>query len=225
MRKHEMKRGMIGILWNRENHSVTESNFKSLPISIEEKFFENECLIRGYPELPDYIKKNEVLFVSEVHLTKIRQILLHITQSNLENKTVYHLIEDKLVDLLFSCLTSTMPTNVSMDLTYSKFANVIDYIHQNIAELTSVNQICLNRKVSERTLRLLIRKKYQLSPKNYINTLRLNEVRKNLKNDSELSNVRQIASEFNFWHMGQFSRDYKKLFGELPSETIRNHTV
>ena len=28
-----------------------------------------------------------------------------------------------------------------------------------------------------------------------------------------------VAHRWGFWHMGQFARDYRRLFGELPSET------
>jgi AraC family ethanolamine operon transcriptional activator len=30
-----------------------------------------------------------------------------------------------------------------------------------------------------------------------------------------------IANLVGFWHMGQFAKDYRKLFAELPSETIK----
>jgi AraC family ethanolamine operon transcriptional activator len=32
--------------------------------------------------------------------------------------------------------------------------------------------------------------------------------------------VVDIAAQYGFWHMGQFSKDYKNLFGELPSSTL-----
>jgi AraC family ethanolamine operon transcriptional activator len=55
--------------------------------------------------------------------------------------------------------------------------------------------------------------------------LRLNEVRKSLKREADYSNILQVASEYNFWHMGQFSRDYKMLFGELPSDTMKSSSL
>jgi len=30
-----------------------------------------------------------------------------------------------------------------------------------------------------------------------------------------------VANAWGFWHMGQFARDYRRLFGELPSDTLR----
>jgi len=78
--------------------------------------------------------------------------------------------------------------------------------------------------IPERTIRRLINKKFQVSPKQYLNKLRLNEVRKGLILDRRNSSIFQVASDYNFWHMGQFSKDYKNLFGELPSKTIRNRS-
>ena len=39
--------------------------------------------------------------------------------------------------------------------------------------------------------------------------------------DPKLATISQIAIEWGFWHMGQFSADYKKMFGETPSTTLR----
>jgi len=220
-RKHEMKKGMIGILWKKEHQSVTGAGFNGLPISVEEKYFTKLCHNKGYPDLVKTLSKSEVLYVSEGSLDKIRRLVELITQNrNLSNHIVYNLIEQELIDLLVECIAFALPNNIGMDLPYQKFVRVIDYIHENLSEITSVQQICENTQVPERTVRRLIRNKYSLSPKNYLNNLRLNEVRKGLKKDSDHANVFQIASEYNFWHMGQFSRDYKQLFRELPSETL-----
>ncbi|MBR0682029.1 helix-turn-helix domain-containing protein [Roseomonas eburnea] len=32
--------------------------------------------------------------------------------------------------------------------------------------------------------------------------------------------VKAAALSFSFWHLGRFSRDYRRLFGELPSATV-----
>ena len=221
-RKREMKKGMIGILWKKEHQSVTGSGIKGLPIAIEEEYFTKLCHNKGYPELVNKLLTSEVLYVFENQLDKIRRLVIRITENkNLSDQLVYNLIEQELLDLLIRCIAVTLPEIKESDLTYPKFAGIIDYIHENLSNLSSVQQICENTQVSERTVRRLIRKKYNISPKYFLDNLRLNEVRKGLKKDADQSYVFQIASEYNFWHMGQFSRDYKRLFGELPSETIK----
>jgi AraC-like DNA-binding protein len=34
--------------------------------------------------------------------------------------------------------------------------------------------------------------------------------------------VQDVAAHWGFWHLGQFAQDYKRLFGELPSTTLRH---
>ena len=122
-------------------------------------------------------------------------------------------------------MANALPEKTAIDLTHYKFSNMIDFIHDNLPQVTSVNQICEETGVPERTTRRLFMKKYGVSPKRFLSTLRLNEVRKLLKSNAEDSYIFQVASEYNFWHMGQFSKDYKNLFGELPSETLRKQYI
>jgi AraC family ethanolamine operon transcriptional activator len=35
------------------------------------------------------------------------------------------------------------------------------------------------------------------------------------------SSVAVVAANWGFWHPGQFAKDYKQLFGENPSETVK----
>jgi AraC family transcriptional regulator, ethanolamine operon transcriptional activator len=61
-----------------------------------------------------------------------------------------------------------------------------------------------------------------LSPKAYLKARRLNAVRRELlRDETAVGNIFDRASSWGFWHMGQFGRDYKAMFGELPSETLK----
>jgi len=221
-RNQEMKGGMIGVLWNREHMSVTGSNFRAIPISIEESFFKKTCYEKGYFDLVDKLKTREVLFVSELELQKIRNMIRFIIEDNsLDDSSLTKLIEEKLLNQFVDCLGSTLSDKKELDLTHWKMNHVIEYIHANISNLSSLHQVSRGTQIPERTIRRLINNKFQISPKQYLNKLRLNDVRKGLLNDQCNSSIYQVASDFNFWHMGQFSKDYKNLFGELPSETVR----
>ena len=62
---------------------------------------------------------------------------------------------------------------------------------------------------------------FGMSPMRYLKVRRLNAVRRHLKaSDPEQTSVRALAGRFGFWNTGHFARDYKTLFGELPSETL-----
>ncbi|WP_287287184.1 helix-turn-helix domain-containing protein [Okeania sp. SIO2B9] len=63
---------------------------------------------------------------------------------------------------------------------------------------------------------------FGISPMRYLKVRRLNAVRQRLKaSDPENCTITFLASEFGFYSPSHFTRDYKTMFGELPSETLR----
>ena len=60
------------------------------------------------------------------------------------------------------------------------------------------------------------------TPVKYLRSLRLNGARRALRQAAPGVTIQDIASHWGFWHLSQFAQDYKKLFGELPSATLKN---
>jgi AraC family transcriptional regulator, ethanolamine operon transcriptional activator len=60
-------------------------------------------------------------------------------------------------------------------------------------------------------------------PMDYLKRLRLTAVHRALKRAGR-SNTRviDVATDWGFWHMGHFARDYRNMFGEAPSQTLLN---
>ena len=81
--------------------------------------------------------------------------------------------------------------------------------------------LCRELGVSGRTLRLAFRERYGLGPMAYYQTLRLNAARSAFKEaDPESVSVARIARDLGFYHPGKFSGYYRRLFGEVPTETV-----
>lgn len=99
---------------------------------------------------------------------------------------------------------------------------VLNYIERNQREAIRMADLCSHAGTSERTLQYAFKRHFQSTPKAYLNARRLHGVRKELIT-TPLRNVRDVAGEWGFWHMGQFAADYKNLFHELPSETLKRH--
>jgi len=75
--------------------------------------------------------------------------------------------------------------------------------------------------VSERTLHYAFREVRGLTPMAYFKAVRLNAVRQELKTAAaDWATVREIAQRWGFWHPGEFAAAYRRLFGELPSQTL-----
>ena len=88
-------------------------------------------------------------------------------------------------------------------------------------EALSMLEICKRVGVSQRKLNYCFQEVLGMSPMKYQRITRLNRTQQALKQARVGENVFDIASRWGFWHMGQFSQDYKRLFGELPSDTLR----
>jgi AraC family ethanolamine operon transcriptional activator len=98
----------------------------------------------------------------------------------------------------------------------------MDFIDQHEGEYLSVEQLATAASVSERTLRDAFQHYYGLAPVRYLNRRTLHQVRRALKAaDPSVATVTEIATQFGVWQLGRFARDYRFLFGELPSETLR----
>lgn len=85
----------------------------------------------------------------------------------------------------------------------------------------SLQELCNISGVSERTLEYAFLEKYKITPISYIKAHRLNMVRKELVlSKGKKVKISAIAANYDFWHMGQFAKDFKKHFGVLPSQIL-----
>jgi AraC family ethanolamine operon transcriptional activator len=57
-----------------------------------------------------------------------------------------------------------------------------------------------------------------MAPATYLRYIRLNGARRSLK---ETASVTEAATSWGFWHFGRFAQDYRALFGEQPSATLK----
>lgn len=78
--------------------------------------------------------------------------------------------------------------------------------------------------VSERGLRNAFNAVRGMSPKRFVIHDRLNEVRRALSDSRAAgTTVTDIATEHGFFELGRFAGRYKAVFGETPSQTLRDH--
>jgi AraC family ethanolamine operon transcriptional activator len=89
-------------------------------------------------------------------------------------------------------------------------------------EPLSMLEVCSRIGASQRKLNYCFQDTLGLSPARYLRALRLNGVRRELKRPRpEAASVQDIAAHWGFWHLSQFATDYKRQFGELPSQTLQ----
>ena len=98
----------------------------------------------------------------------------------------------------------------------------MEFVDQHDRECLSVEQLATAAGVSERTLRDAFLSYFGVPPVQYLNRRTLHQIRKALMAaDPTVATVTEIATQFGVWQFGRLARDYRFLFGELPSDTLR----
>ena len=98
-----------------------------------------------------------------------------------------------------------------------------DYALSRPDEPVTVVELCSALRISRRTLQTCFHEMLGMSPHQYLRTLRLNGMQRDLRNaGGERASVQLIAGRWGFWHLSSCAADYRRLFGELPSETLRS---
>ena len=86
----------------------------------------------------------------------------------------------------------------------------------------TIADLCEVAQVSERTLEYAFQERYEMTPNTYLRFYRLNGVHKSLRAaDPAFTTVTKVATDWGFWHFGHFTSNYRKLFGQLPSDTLK----
>jgi AraC-like DNA-binding protein len=85
-----------------------------------------------------------------------------------------------------------------------------------------IPDICAMLAVSPRTLVRAVRAIHGTTPSHHRHALALSAARRALL-DGETASVREAALRFGFHELGRFAADYRAMFGENPSETLRRH--
>jgi AraC-like DNA-binding protein len=76
--------------------------------------------------------------------------------------------------------------------------------------------------VSGRSLRMACQKHLGVSPTQYLMLRRMHLARRALRqSDPGITTVTDVATNLGFWELGRFSVNYRQIFGESPSATLR----
>src|SRR5262245_46721478 len=97
----------------------------------------------------------------------------------------------------------------------------IDFVQANLDAPITVADIVEVSGVAGRTLFKHFREWRGISPMRYVRNARFDKVRAALIDAGLDASVTEIAIGGGFGHMGRFSVEYRKRFGESPSETLR----
>ncbi|WP_240038807.1 helix-turn-helix domain-containing protein [Okeania hirsuta] len=141
-----------------------------------------------------------------------------------QNPHIEKLVTDDFLPLLISNIPIKL--NSKCFVKPSRRANLIAQAERkmlaNLEKPLTLKQLAENLGSSSSALLYGFQELFGISPMRYLKVRRLNAVRQRLKaSDPENCTITFLASEFGFYSPSHFTRDYKTMFGELPSETLR----
>ncbi len=152
---------------------------------------------------------------------------LLIQQSDrLQNRGFQQIIVQDFIPLLIAALPAR--SSSQHDLKFLRRSRLVkradDYMQSHLDQALTLTDLCAALGTSSRALCYGFQEVFGTSPMSYLKILRLKAAHQLLKTASQNSiTVTESATRFGFCHLGYFSRDYKQMFGELPSETLRQH--
>ncbi len=215
-----------------ELEMITHPFFEAIDISITEDAFNTLNQLWDFPELDKLTGTKEMVVCNPEIMQKLRNTLQTIcatVDSNPDllkhNTDLQNIINYEVPYLLALALMTaeTQAVKTSPAKRNHALKTAVDYIQATAHDKMSLNQLCHENNINKRTLQRAFLDRYGVSPKDYVQALRLNEVHKILlSSDSATTRISDVASSFGFWHMSQFATDYRRHFGELPSETLKN---
>lgn len=103
------------------------------------------------------------------------------------------------------------------------FGKARAFLHERSDTPVYLAELCAATGVPERTLRHIFHSILAVSPLRYLQLRRMRQAHLALQQaDKRDLSVKQIALASGFWEFGRFAVEYKRMFGESPSETLGN---
>lgn len=103
---------------------------------------------------------------------------------------------------------------------------VEDWVDGQSPATIQIADLCQALHLSRRTLQRAFTEVLGIGPARYLTLKRLTAVRAELRrSDPAFIRVTDTAIKYGFWELGRFAQDYRRMFGERPSETLGKGTV
>lgn len=156
-------------------------------------------------------------------VTSIAQELGHLSVPKW-SKTVSSRVEE----MLMTTLLLGQPHNYSEALSRPPSPAVPYYVAraetfmlENLEKPITLGEVVAASGVSERTLLVGFKRFLETSPMQFLKQRRLEKVHADLRHGGARATVTELAIKWGFVHQGRFASDYRKRFGESPSQTLR----
>ncbi len=229
-RGRTLRPGMINIRVPGEplDHRTTEK-YRSTGLNVDAQFVQRVAsVLHGVDAEP--ILRGPFVTTDREHAASLdrslRRALVRLaTGTESEPRRQRH--EDLLVEWLSAVLGRAVPDRFREPISRGSQSRAAvvrqaeEYMLAHLHRSLSLLEICEVVGASERTLLYSFRERTGQSPKAYLSALKLNRLRQDLKEaDPRVDSVHALALQWGLVHSGSLAADYRRLFGELPHQTL-----
>jgi AraC-like DNA-binding protein len=187
----------------------------------------------SFPEIPEkFFNQGAILRIDETEQASLRALLSEIVtaiedpEPKLAGLAVRLVLERRLMDGFLNVLRAGVgaaaPSLTSRTAGAAKhLRQAREFIRETSRIPFQLDELSAHLGMSRRGVELMFRKSLGIGPGTFIRQQRLHGVRRELLvGDPGSSTIKQLAIEWGFLHMGHFSKNYRDLFGETPSQTL-----
>ena len=151
---------------------------------------------------------------------------LHTKPELFHAETAIQEMEDNLMTLFILAIDAESDSQNTKQSCCPSFSidvtNAEDFINTRLNMSTSIADIAQATKLHPRALFRAFNKKHGMGPATFLKQRRLEAVQRLLLGaDPKSETITQLATNYGFNSMGQFAVDFRKAFGESPSETLK----
>ena len=141
--------------------------------------------------------------------------------SLLHHEAIRHGIRDAVMVHLLDLVAPDQAAPLSPTARKRMVDRAREYALGHLDEPLSILDLCNHIGASRRKLQYCFQETLGINPVAYLRALRLNAVRRELRERVEVHGVQEVAGRWGFWHLSRFASDYRTLFGESPSQTLQ----
>ena len=218
---------------NSEYMATTNGSCKWIYITFKPDYLEESLLeplqlhLDKKRNISSYLQKIK----EEVYLHSFYAIVNEITELAISNPGMFlntditKGMESSLLDSQIHLLSNTLNFPERYNSARKSHEYIIklsiDFLKANSYKPIYVLDLCSALNVRIRTLYYAFQEFYGISPIRHLRLLRYARARRDLLiADPENTTVTDVAARWHFWHFGRFSVEYRKIYGESPSETL-----
>lgn len=201
-------------------------------IAVDRQWLASRVGDRGYGQLAERIRSCSSIALWHARSARLDRLFTclfddgpRVSAAQSEISPDLSLAENLVLDHLIAALTSSHKVEPMRETSNKQLIDRARMmLMENTNEPPTVAEVATHLGISRRHLQTCFNRSVGLSAKEFVRAERLNRVRLELCNarrDCRVISIGDVAAAWGFWHLSRFAADYRDMFGELPSETLR----